>query len=81
MVAIPQAVDQPANADQLETISVGLRLRTDPSGPAEIQDAIFDLIANPQVRLRLNIIRDELRRGGGPDQAADAVQDVASGRW
>jgi hypothetical protein len=29
----------------------------------------------------INIIRDEIRRDGGPVRAADAVEDVATGRW
>jgi MGT family glycosyltransferase len=81
MVAIPQAVDQPSNADQLEAIGVGRHLRTDPPGPAEIRAAILEMSADPQVRLRLNAIRDELRRVGGPGHAADAVEEVAAIRW
>jgi MGT family glycosyltransferase len=81
MVAIPQAVDQPANADQLERIGVGRHLRNDPPSASEIRDAILDVAEDPQLRLRLNAIRDELHRVGGPHHAADAVEDVASGRW
>jgi hypothetical protein len=38
-------------------------------------------VTDQPVRLRINIIRDEIRRDGGPVRAADAVQDVATGRW
>jgi MGT family glycosyltransferase len=81
MVAIPQAVDQPANADQLETIGVGRHLRSNPPSTSQIRDAILNVAQDPQVRLRLNTIRDELHRVGGPHHAADAVEDVASDRW
>jgi MGT family glycosyltransferase len=81
MVAIPQAVDQPSNADQLQAIGVGRHLTADPPSPAEIRTAVTDITADPQVRLRLNVIRDELHRVGGPTHAADAVEDVATGRW
>jgi MGT family glycosyltransferase len=81
MVAIPQAVDQPSNADQLEAIGVGRRLTADPPSPAEIRSAITEMASDPQVRLRLNAIRDELHRVGGPFHAADAVEDVATARW
>jgi UDP:flavonoid glycosyltransferase YjiC (YdhE family) len=80
MVAIPHAVDQPANPDQLEAIGVGRHLRSDPPNPGEIRDAILAVTDQP-VRLRINIIRDEIRRDGGPVRAADAVRDVATGRW
>jgi MGT family glycosyltransferase len=81
MVAIPQAVDQPGNAAQLESIGVGRHLTADSPTPPEIRDAIGQTAADPQVRLRLNEIRDELHRAGGPDHAADAVEDVAGARW
>ena len=33
------------------------------------------------MRLRLNVIRDELQCVGGPCHAADAVEDAANGLW
>ena len=81
MVAIPQAVDQPSNADHLEAIGVGRHLQADPPRPPEIRDAIVQVAADPQVRLRLNEIRDELHGVGGPYHAADAVEHAASGHW
>jgi UDP:flavonoid glycosyltransferase YjiC (YdhE family) len=78
MVAIPQAVDQPGNACQLEAIGVGRHLTADPPGPAEIRDAVLEVAADPQVRLRFNAIRDELHRVGGPGHAADAVEAYAA---
>jgi MGT family glycosyltransferase len=80
-VAIPRAVDQPANAAQLEAIGVGRHLTADPPAPAEIRDAILAVAADPQIRLRLAAIREELRSVGGPGHAADAVEDAATGRW
>jgi MGT family glycosyltransferase len=80
-VAIPQAVDQPANAAQLEAIGVGRHLTADPPTPGEIRDAILEVAADPQIRLRLDAIREELQRIGGPGYAADAIEDVATGRW
>jgi MGT family glycosyltransferase len=80
-VAIPQAVDQPANAAQLEAIRAGRHLTADPPAPAQIRDAILGVASDPQIRLRLDAIREELHRAGGPGHAADAVIDVATGRW
>ncbi|MCV7416861.1 oleandomycin glycosyltransferase [Mycolicibacterium litorale] len=81
MAAVPQAVDQPANADQLEAAGIGRHLRADPPTPQEIREAIIGLASDPVVRLRLNSIREETRRHGGPAHAADAVEQVADGRW
>lgn len=80
-VAIPQAVDQPGNAAQLQAIGVGRHLAADPPSPREIRDAILDVTSDSQIRLRLNAIRDELHRVGGPGHAADAVEGAATGRW
>jgi MGT family glycosyltransferase len=65
-VAIPQAVDQPSNAAQLDALGVGRHLTNDPPSPGEIRDAILGVASDPQIRLRLNVIRDELHRVGGP---------------
>lgn len=81
MVAIPQAVDQPANAARLEAIGVGRHLHNDPPDADEIRGALLDVTSDPQIRLRLNAFRDEIRSSGGPAHAADAVEDVAAGRW
>ena len=81
MVAIPQAVDQPSNADRLEAIGAGRHLRTDPPSAPEIRKAIKEVATDLQVRLRLNEIRDELQCVGGPSHAADAVEDAANGLW
>ncbi len=80
-VAIPQAVDQPGNAAQLEAIGAGRHLTDDPPAPAEIRDALLGVASDPQIRLRLDAIREELHRVGGPGHAADAVEDVTTGRW
>ncbi len=81
MVAIPQSVDQPRNADQLEAAGIGRHLRADPPSPGDIRDAVLGFAADPAVRRRINVIRDETRRHGGPVHAADAVEEVADGRW
>jgi MGT family glycosyltransferase len=81
MIAIPQAVDQFGNADRLETIGVGGRLRSDPPDAGDIRAAVLGLAADRQTRLRLDAIRAEMHRDGGPGHAADAVHDVATGRW
>lgn len=81
MVAIPQAVDQPANAARLETIGVGRHLADHLPRIAEIRNAVLGVAADQQIRTNLDAIRDEIRAHGGPGHAADAVEDVATGRW
>lgn len=81
MVAIPQAVDQPLNAAQLEALGVGRHLTGDPPDPREIRDAIRCVATDPDVRTHIDAIRDGLHSIGGPSHAADAVEDVVTGRW
>ncbi|MEV0668944.1 macrolide family glycosyltransferase [Mycobacterium sp. NPDC050441] len=81
MVAIPQAVDQPANAARLATIGVGRHLADHLPSAAEIRDAVIGVAADQQIRTNLDAIRDEIRAHGGPGHAADAAEDVATGRW
>jgi MGT family glycosyltransferase len=81
MVAIPQTVDQPLNAAQLEELGVGRHLTADPPGSGDIRDAIRYVATDPDVRRRINAIRDEVHAVGGPVHAADAVEDVAAGGW
>ncbi|MDX1885454.1 macrolide family glycosyltransferase [Mycolicibacterium sp. 120270] len=80
-VAVPQAVDQPLNAALLETLGVGRHLTDDPPAPDDLRDATVFVATDPDVRVRINAIRDELHAVGGPAHAADAVEDVAAGRW
>ena len=80
-VAVPQAVDQFGNADQLATLGVGVRLASDPPSPDELRAALVGVTDDPGVRKRLDVIRAELHRDGGPGRAADAVEDVAAGSW
>jgi MGT family glycosyltransferase len=81
MIAVPQAVDQPLNSAHLETLGVGRHLIGDPPTPNQIREAIEALTSDAQVRLRLNAIRDDLHRVGGPLHAADAVEAAAAGHW
>ncbi|MCW2561418.1 MAG: oleandomycin glycosyltransferase, partial [Mycobacterium sp.] len=76
-----QAVDQFGNADQLATLGVGVHLASDPPSPDELRAALVGITDDPGVRNRLDAIRAELHRDGGPDHAADAVEAVAAGSW
>lgn len=81
MVAIPQAVDQPANAARLETIGVGRHLSDPLPSVTQIRDAVLGVAADHRARLRLDAIRAEIHAHGGPRHAADVVEDIAAGRW
>ena len=81
MVAVPQAVDQPLNAAQLEALGVGRHLTADSPSPDDLRDAIRFVATDPGVRMKIGAIRDDLHAVGGPVHAADAVEDLAARRW
>lgn len=81
MVAVPQAVDQPANAARLEALGVGRHLQDHLPSVAAIRDAVLGVATDHQVRAKLDATRGEIRAHGGPEHAADAVEDVVAGRW
>ena len=78
MAAIPQAIDQPLNAARLEELTVGRHLTADPPSPRDIRDAIRYVATDPDVRGRIDAVRDELHSVGGPTRAADAVENLAN---
>ncbi len=65
MVAIPQAVDQPANAARLEAIGVGRHLSDHLPSVDDIRDAVLGIATDPRVRLNLDTIRAEIQAHGG----------------
>lgn len=78
-VAIPQAVDQFANAERLEELGVGRRLSGDDVTPARLRDAVTAVVDDPAVTARVAALRAEVRSAGGADRAADAVEAHLAG--
>lgn len=81
MVAVPQAVDQPANAARLEAIGAGRHLPDRLPSAAQIRDAVLGVTGSQPIRQNLDAIRSEIHSHGGPGHAADAVEDIVAGRW
>ena len=78
-VAVPQAVDQFGNADQLVAAGVGLRLSTDEVTAATLRAAVDAVADDPRLRRRLAEVRSEVRANGGVRHAADAVEAFLPG--
>lgn len=73
-VAIPQAVDQFTNAERLQTAGVGVQLPAEQVSVETLRAAVGEALARgPDARQ----LRDEVRRAGGVDATADAVQRAA----
>jgi UDP:flavonoid glycosyltransferase YjiC (YdhE family) len=71
-VAIPQAVDQFANAAMLEAIGAGVQLAPERLHAEGLLQAVAAATARTE---RARELREEVRRSGGPAAAADAVEE------
>ncbi len=74
MVAVPQAVDQFANADRLAELGVGRHLPSDEVTPERLRDAVLGLVGDPEVAARCATLREQVRAGGGAARAADIIE-------
>ncbi len=75
-VAVPQAVDQYANAQQLADIGAGRCLSAEEATPRALEDAVRAVAADPAIAARLAELRAEVRASGGAVRAADAVEEA-----
>ena len=75
-VAVPQAVNQFANAQRLADIGAGRHLPAAEATPDALEDAVRSVAADPAIAARLAELRAEVRASGGAAHAADAVEEV-----
>ena len=75
-VAIPQAVDQFANAARLEELGVGRQLAAGELTAARLRELVLGLAADGEVAARLARVSAEVRAAGGAGHAADAVEEL-----
>lgn len=74
MVAVPMAVDQFMNADQVATMGAGYVLPERVANAAALRRAVEGVRADPDVRRQLAIHQAALRAAGGAARAADVVE-------
>ncbi|MCY1035900.1 glycosyltransferase [Corallococcus sp. BB11-1] len=74
MIAVPQASDQFANADQLVALGVARRLDTEQATPEALRSALLQLTEDPQVATRLAALRKQSREEGSAARAADVLE-------
>ncbi|MFG3055552.1 macrolide family glycosyltransferase [Kitasatospora sp. NPDC048239] len=74
MIAVPQAADQFANADRLVELGVARRLDTGEATAAALRAALLELVGDPEVARRLDVLRAEALAEGGTARAADLIE-------
>lgn len=73
-VAIPQAVDQFANADRLAELGVGVHLPAAEVTADRLREAVLAVAGDPEVAARCAALRDRVRADGGAERAADLIE-------
>ncbi|MFE7670953.1 macrolide family glycosyltransferase [Streptomyces albidoflavus] len=74
MIAVPQAAEQFANADQLAALGVARRIDTAEATAEALRSALTALTTDPEVAARSAKLRAELRAEGGTARAADLLE-------
>lgn len=76
MIAVPQAADQPLNADLLVGLGVARRVDTADATAEALRTALLELTNDPEVARRSAALREEVRAEGGSTRAADLVEGL-----
>ena len=76
MIAVPQAAEQPINADRLVELGVARRIDTEDATADALLDALTELTTDPEVARRSAELRAEARAAGGTTRAADLVEEA-----
>lgn len=80
VVGVPQAVDQFGNADMLVELGVARRVDREDASAEALRAAVEGLLADDDTRARLATVSAQLRAEGGPERAADAVEEQIGAR-
>ncbi|MER5813569.1 macrolide-inactivating glycosyltransferase [Streptomyces sp. NPDC002033] len=78
MVAVPQAVDQFANADVLASLGVARHLPMERADATALREAVLALLADPGVAERAEALRARSAAEGGTRRAADLIEAALS---
>ncbi|MCX5193681.1 macrolide-inactivating glycosyltransferase [Streptomyces sp. NBC_00249] len=74
MVAVPQAVDQFGNADQLVSLGVARHVPMEEADAATLRTAVLELLADPLTAVRAEAVRAGMAAEGGTRRAADLIE-------
>ncbi|WP_370318343.1 macrolide family glycosyltransferase [Actinoplanes sp. ATCC 53533] len=74
MIAVPQAVDQFANAERLAALGVAQVVDSATVTAAELRETLLALIGDPAVVARSADLQRQAREAGGADRAADLIE-------
>ena len=76
MIAVPQAADQFANAEQLAALGVARVVDGATVTAEELREALLALIGDPEVPARSAELSERARAAGGAERAAELIEAV-----
>ncbi|MEU6439928.1 macrolide family glycosyltransferase [Streptomyces sp. NPDC047046] len=79
MIAVPQAVDQFANADRLVELGIAHRVDTAEATADRLREALLALVDDPEVARRSARLREDALAEGGTSRAADLIEAELKG--
>lgn len=82
LVCLPQPLmppDQAPLAAQVQALGVGRALDGDEATPADIADAVFEVLADPSYRVRAGLLADSIRTLPGPAGSATMIERLVPG--
>ncbi len=74
MLAIPQAVDQFANAEAIVRLGVGRRLSKQEATAQALRETVLDLLRDPRTTANCRRLSEELRAAGGTRRAVEIIE-------
>ena len=80
-VAVPQTLEQEANARRLAELGLGVRLAPAGVTPMALRDAVDRVARDPAVAARIAAMRHEIYTAGGAPRAADVVERCLQDRY
>lgn len=76
-VLLPLGADQPWNADRCVALGVGRALDAVTAAPADVREALEDVLQEPSYRLAAEVLRAEVEALPGPERAAEELEALA----
>ena len=77
MILLPLFWDQYDNAQRMDELRFGRRLRTYAFTSGELIDAVDELLTDRELRSRMGAMGSAIRARGGKERAADIIERVA----
>ena len=81
LVLAPVRDDQGVFADRAVAVGVAVRIRYGRSTPAQIREAVLEVLSTPSYREAAARMKRELAAAGGAEAAVDALEELGSGGY